>query len=204
MSDSKNIFSDFIEAQKGFSAALKTSSNPHFRSRYAALDACIEAVIDSLHKNGFALMQKTLDCENGVRVETIFIHKSGGVISGGVLSVPAVKSDPQGYGSALTYARRYGLMAACGIAPEDDDGNSAADAKNRQDVEKAKKEAEKWEHRKADLDALLRGCKTLDELQKAWATVYKECAMKGDKAGEEALGKVKDAMKEKLSGAGNE
>jgi len=39
--------------------------------------------------------------------------------------VPAAKQDPQGYGSALTYARRYSLMAACGIAPEDDDGNAA-------------------------------------------------------------------------------
>jgi hypothetical protein len=43
----------------------------------------------------------------------------------GKLHVPAAKQDPQGYGSALTYARRYSLMAACGIAPEDDDGNAA-------------------------------------------------------------------------------
>jgi 2-methylisocitrate lyase-like PEP mutase family enzyme len=44
----------------------------------------------------------------------------------GIVHFPAVKKDPQGYASALTYARRYSLMAACGIAPEDDDGNSAA------------------------------------------------------------------------------
>jgi hypothetical protein len=47
------------------------------------------------------------------------------MLSAGKLHVPAAKHDPQGYGSALTYARRYSLMAACGIAPEDDDGNAA-------------------------------------------------------------------------------
>jgi hypothetical protein len=62
-------------------------------------------------------------------VETIFIHSSGEQISSGKLHVPATKHDAQGYGSALTYARRYSLMTACGIAPEDDDGNSASKPK---------------------------------------------------------------------------
>jgi hypothetical protein len=119
----------FVRAQAGFGAALKTSENPHFRSRYADLSACVEAVIDSLHKNGFALMQKTHECESGVAVETILMHESGEQISGGILRVPASKQDPQGYGSALTYARRYSLMAVCGIAPEDDDGNAASKPK---------------------------------------------------------------------------
>ncbi|MCA3269553.1 MAG: ERF family protein [Thalassospira sp.] len=119
----------FVRAQAGFGAALKTSTNPHFRSRYADLSACVEAVIDSLHKNGFALMQKTHECVSGVAVETILMHESGEQISGGILRVPASKQDPQGYGSALTYARRYSLMAVCGIAPEDDDGNAASKPK---------------------------------------------------------------------------
>ena len=59
-------------------------------------------------------------------METLFIHESGETLSAGRLHVPATKQDAQGYGSALTYARRYSLMAACGIAPEDDDGNAAA------------------------------------------------------------------------------
>jgi hypothetical protein len=56
----------------------------------------------------------------------VFLHESGQTIRSGKLHVPAAKQDPQGYGSALTYARRYSLMAACGIAPEDDDGNAAS------------------------------------------------------------------------------
>jgi hypothetical protein len=89
----------------------------------------VEAVIDALNNNDIFMMQPTHECDNGVIVETIFIHSSGEQISSGKLHVPATKHDAQGYGSALTYARRYSLMTACGIAPEDDDGNSAAKPK---------------------------------------------------------------------------
>jgi len=124
----QKIASALVKAQKGFGAALKTSSNPHFKSRYADLAACVEAVIDSLNDNGVALIQQTHECDSGVIVETMFIHESGETFSAGKLHVPASKHDAQGYGSALTYARRYSLMAACGIAPEDDDGNAATSA----------------------------------------------------------------------------
>jgi len=122
----KNIASAFVKAQKEFAPALKTSTNPHFKSKYVGLDGCIEAVIDALNNSGIALMQPTHLDETGVTVETIFLHESGEMLSGGKLHVPAAKQDPQGYGSALTYARRYSLMSACGIAPEDDDGNAGS------------------------------------------------------------------------------
>ena len=122
----KQIAAALVKAQQAFGPALKTHSNPAFRSKYADLSACIEAVIDGLNSNGIFLMQPAHECADGVTVETVFIHESGEQISAGKLHVPAVKQDPQGYGSALTYARRYSLMAACGIAPEDDDGNAAS------------------------------------------------------------------------------
>ena len=125
----KEIASAFVKAQKSFAPALKTNTNPAFRSKYVALDGCIEAVIDALNSNGIALLQPTHEDATGVTVETIFLHESGEQLSGGKLHVPAAKQDPQGYGSALTYARRYSLMSACGIAPEDDDGNAASKAK---------------------------------------------------------------------------
>ena len=122
----KEIASALVRAQKAFGPALKSSSNPHFKSRYADLAACVEAVIDALNDAGIALIQQTHECESGVMVETVFVHESGETLSAGKLHVPATKQDAQGYGSALTYARRYSLMAACGIAPEDDDGNAAS------------------------------------------------------------------------------
>lgn len=128
----QKVSAALVKAQKAFGPALKSSTNPHFKSRYADLSACVEAVIDALNDNGIALIQRNIETESGVCVETVFVHESGESLSSGPLHVPAAKQDPQGYGSALTYARRYSLMAACGIAPEDDDGNAATSAKNAQ------------------------------------------------------------------------
>lgn len=131
MSDKAKIYAAFVKAQKEFAPALKSSSNPHFKSRYADLAACVEAVIDALNNHGIGMIQRPIPDDKGVTIETIFVHESGEEMHGGQMHVPAAKHDPQGYGSATTYARRYGLMAACGIAPEDDDGN-AASASSRQ------------------------------------------------------------------------
>lgn len=125
----QKIASALVKAQKAFGPALKSSTNDRFTSKYANLSACVEAVIDALNDNGIMLMQQTHLCEDGVIVETTFIHESGEMLSGGKLHVPAAKQDPQGYGSALTYAKRYSLQSACGIASEDDDGNAAVKAR---------------------------------------------------------------------------
>jgi hypothetical protein len=121
----KNLATALVKAQKSFGPALKSSTNPHFKSRYADLSACVEAVMGALNDNGIALVQKSYDCANGVMVETMFVHESGEMMECGILHFPASKADPQGHMSALTYARRGSLMAACGIAPEDDDGNAS-------------------------------------------------------------------------------
>lgn len=121
----QQIATAFVKAQKAFAPALKTATIGHLNRKYADLANCIEAVIDALNANGIALVQRTHDSDNGVAVETLLVHESGETMSGGILHVPASKHDPQGYGSALTYARRYSLMAACGIAPEDDDAETA-------------------------------------------------------------------------------
>lgn len=121
----KTLSQALVAAQKAFGPALKTANNPHFKSRYADLAAVVEAVIDGLNDNGIYLFQRTIECETGVKIETIFIHESGEERSMGIVHMPVQRNDAQAYGSALTYARRYSLMAACGVAPEDDDGNQA-------------------------------------------------------------------------------
>lgn len=121
----KEIAAALVLAQTKFQPALKNSQNPHFRSKYADLGACIEAVIDALHDNGIALIQHTAESDKGIIISTTFLHRSGEIYEAGSLFVPAAQQTPQAYGSALTYARRYSLMTACGIAPEDDDGNAA-------------------------------------------------------------------------------
>lgn len=122
----KQIATALVKAQKEFGPALKSSTNPHFRSRYADLATVVEAVIDALNNNGIYLMQLTHETPDGAMAETTFIHESGEMLSAGKLFFPASKHDAQGYASALTYVRRYSLMAACAIAPEDDDGSAAS------------------------------------------------------------------------------
>ena len=141
----KNIASAFVKAQSAFGPALKTAVNGQFakgnstNGKYAPLDACLDAVMSALNQNGVALIQQTHHCEDGVIVETLFVHESGETMSGGRLHVPADKQNAHGYGSALTYARRYSLMASCGIAPEDDDGNAASKESPRSSESKPQK-----------------------------------------------------------------
>jgi hypothetical protein len=180
----QKVAAALVKAQKAFGPALKSSANPHFKSRYADLAMCVDAVLDALNDNGIALIQPTHECADGVIVETLFIHESGESFSAGKLHVPAVKHDPQGYGSALTYARRYSLMAACGIAPEDDDGNAASrqqkPAASRFDVTAA-------------LNAVAEAT-TADGLKAAWQKFSALAVAAQDKGGHAAL---KDAVKER-------
>ena len=162
----QQIATALVKAQKAFAPALKTATNPHFRSKYVDLAGCIEAVIDALNANGIALVQRTHQDDTGVTVETLLIHESGETISGGMLHVPASKQDPQGYGSALTYARRYSIMAATGIAPEDDDGNAASKPAPRPRPALVESRPAKTLE---EIALLLTAAKTITELQVAWA-----------------------------------
>ena len=122
----KNIATALAKAQMNMGKALKQSANPAFKSKYADLSNVIEACLPALNESGIALIQPTGEDDHGRYVETVLIHgESGESLS---CRVPLIisKNDMQGYGSAVTYARRYGLMALTGIAPEDDDGNAAA------------------------------------------------------------------------------
>lgn len=122
----KQIATAFLEAKRNFAPALKDKSNPAFKSKYADLSTCLDAVNEALLASSIVLYQETFEDPTGVTVETVLLHSSGEMLRGGKLHVPAAKQDPQGYGSALTYARRYSLMTTCGIAAEDDDGNAAS------------------------------------------------------------------------------
>ena len=121
------IMPAFLGAQSKFAPAVKGKDNPFFKSKYVPLDAVIDAVAPALRDHKIVIMQQT-DTEEGRTVLiTKLIHESGEWIAGRY-PVHPIKSDPQAEGSALTYARRYALMALVGIAPEDDDGNSATAA----------------------------------------------------------------------------
>lgn len=124
----KELAGALSKAQGEIKGALKDADNPFFKSKYADLASVVEAIRAPLAKHGIAYVQLTVPSEKEeVQVETVLMHESGEWVSG-IIAVPVSKADAQGYGSALTYARRYGLAAAVGVAPEDDDGNAAAKA----------------------------------------------------------------------------
>ncbi|NCB64307.1 MAG: hypothetical protein EOM52_12055, partial [Clostridia bacterium] len=109
------------KAQGMMTTAKKDSDNPFFNSRYADLAACWEVCREPLAKNGLAIIQTTTPTTDGtVRVVSTLAHASGEWIRG-ELAVKPVKADPQGIGSALTYARRYGLCSLVGIVADEDD-----------------------------------------------------------------------------------
>ena len=121
----KELAKALVMAQAAMSHAAKDSKNPHFKSAYSSLASVIDAVRPHLSANGLAVVQKTHDAEGGVCVETVIIHESGQEMSFGKLFVPASKHDSQGFGSALSYAKRYSIQTAMCVASADDDGESA-------------------------------------------------------------------------------
>jgi len=118
------ISAAIAKAQAEVENASKNSANPHFKSRYADLAELLNTVRPVFAAHSLAIIQAPSFDAGVASVETMISHSSGEWISS-VCSSPVGKQDAQGVGSAITYLRRYSLAAMCGIAQEDDDGNSA-------------------------------------------------------------------------------
>lgn len=188
----KQIAPAFIKAKLAFGPVLKGKTNPAFKSKYANLEACLDAVDEACLTNGIALYQETFEDSTGVTVETVFLHESGESLRCGKLHVPAAKQDPQGYGSALTYARRYSLLAACGIAAEDDDGNAASKTSVDKQAKAASESRASW----LDSQAMkLESVETLEELKQVWQSAFATMTAEKDSDAIATLTPVKDRMK---------
>jgi hypothetical protein len=115
-----------IAVQSEMGTVTKENENPYFKSKYADLAAVHRLCMPILTKNGLCVSQVCAPSEKGVKIVTLLLHKSGQYLGSELEMIPT-KMDPQGIGSAITYARRYALMAIIGlVAEEDDDGNAAS------------------------------------------------------------------------------
>lgn len=118
-----------LTAQKAITFAIKDAKNPQFKSTYADLSSVIDATKPALNDAGICFIQMPAPSEQGcLALTTRLIHESGEWIES-TATCPLQKHDPQGYGSALTYLKRYSLASAVGLYQDDDDGNAASKAK---------------------------------------------------------------------------
>lgn len=124
---SNNLIGALLAVQGEAPKLQRSAINPAFRSKYVTLDSLMEAILPVLNKNG--LVWTALPCrdEGEPALNYRLVHAPTGEALEGTMPLMLAKSDPQGQGSALTYARRYSIMAVLGlVADEDDDGNQAS------------------------------------------------------------------------------
>ena len=114
-----------LAAQKEMGNSVKGSSNPFFKSRYSDLNSVREAVTPALHANGIAILQLTQNLNGKNFVVTTLLHESGEFITSETEVVSKDALNPQALGSAISYARRYGLQSMLSIGADDDDGEAA-------------------------------------------------------------------------------
>lgn len=190
------------KAQGKITGALKDSSNPFFKSKYADLAACWDACRGQLSENGLSVIQLTDVDETGVLVITTLAHESGQWVRGKLRMMPK-DATPQGIGSAITYARRYALAAIVGLAQVDDDGNAASgragtvvDPKGEPEHRSHFDAAERDKYVSRFTDAFNMDAEELD-IAKAVESIHKEIAHRHDLyiAVGEALGTKKNAIR---------
>jgi len=167
-----------VKAQAVIKAAPKDAVNPHFRSKYSDLPSVYEACREALTSNGIAVSQVPVFSEGEQFLKTILMHVSGEWIAGDYALRPT-KNDPQGMGSALTYARRYSLASMVGVVSDDDDDGNAA-SRPRDDRASSKHSLQKnAEAHAANAEKTKAATDTKNRREKfcAWAKDY--CATHG-------------------------
>ena len=128
------ICAALLKAQKEITFAVKDAVNPHLKSKYADLPSVIDAIKTALNESDIVFMQTAGEMVNmHLQLTTRLMHSSGEWIED-TMTMPLTKQDPQGYGSALTYARRYSLAAITGLYQDDDDGNKAVNKKEKKTI----------------------------------------------------------------------
>ena len=136
----KTLEDALVKAQSEMTHAVFDQVNPQFHSKFASLKSVIDAVKPALNKNGIAFIQRSIPMENGISIETV-LYGHGEEITTGAVPVPAQKITAQCYGSAMTYAKRYSLAMACGVAADEDDDGEAAEVEQPPSAPKAKKKS---------------------------------------------------------------
>lgn len=123
----KNLYKALSEFQSKVPSIKKESDNPFFKSKYAGLDTILPVITPILKDCGLVISQVPVTSEGVTYLNTVLAHIDSGEVLESRLGLLLVKQDPQGQGSAITYARRYAIVSMLGLnTEEDDDGNKAS------------------------------------------------------------------------------
>ena len=166
-----------LRVQTKIGTVKQNTDNPYFNSTFANLETCWEYVRPFFNDEGILIQQIVHETDSGVSIETLFIGY-GTQLSGGKLPVPAIKTDPQAYGSAVTYAKRYSLLQACGIASakEDVDGEKARVAFDKEQSTQKPKEGYSVKNLQG---GIVINCKTEHDFLEEMRKQYDECKKNG-------------------------
>lgn len=115
-----------VKANSKVSNPKKNATNPHFKNEYATLDSVIEAYKSAYLENGISVLENPVTNEGKIGVSITLLHESGQYITHDPFMLPPGRDNAQGYGSSITYARRYALSAVMNIAADDDDDGNGA------------------------------------------------------------------------------
>tara|TARA_R110002012_G_scaffold281980_1_gene471597 strand:+ start:939 stop:1523 length:585 start_codon:yes stop_codon:yes gene_type:complete len=157
--DDTALYSSLVQALAEMANPKKIAKNPFFKSKYATLEDTLAIASDTLAKYDLAVMQLNVSRETDTVLVTRIIHKSGAFLEdGGVPLKLKDQNDAQKLGSAITYARRYGLQSMLGMCGEDDDGNTAV----------APPPTVKITHKQESFTDKINGASSLDGLEYLW------------------------------------
>ena len=175
----KTIAPALVAAQAQIRFAVKDSTNPHFKSKYANINSTVDAIKPALNDNGIAFIQSLSPSDDGkLHLTTRLLHSSGEWLEDTAVC-PLQKQDAQGVGSCVSYLRRYSLTSMLGLYSEDDDGNSASEVSPVFFVNKINQSA------------------TMDDLQKNYMTAMDQ--LRGNTHATHAVIEAKNKRKAELN-----
>lgn len=164
----KNVWSALAAAQAQMGKLVKDATNPHFKSKYADLANVMAVALPALNANGLVLYHQIVN--DGQTMRTVVMHGESETRIECDVPLIVAKNDMQGFKSATTYAKRIGAESVTGLAPDDDDGNDAANA-----APKPVSSAE-MKRKLAEIDNDLLDCQSISDVDtcaKVWAEIMR-------------------------------
>ena len=179
----KAIAAALFTFQGAVDGVKRDSNNPFFNSKYADLEKVVDTARPHLQAVGIAFLQSPGAIkDNCLSMTTMLVHAESGEWMQGTGEIPLGKKDPQGAGSAQTYAQRYHLMAMLGLPPTDDDGEGAMERTPPKPASKATAKPVEAPKTFAAFGASITSAKTPDDLKEAFAAIWKSSLSQADKA----------------------